>query len=137
MIQSHVLDTIRKEIILSGRDPRYKIEAYSFVLEVINYLHTRAGERRHYTGQELSKVCADFALKQFGPLTQSVFEYWGIQSTSDLGYIVYNLIDINLLKKQQSDSIEDFFIVFDLKEYYAQQAYYTIDKTTVKTIKGA
>ena len=136
MIQSHVLDTIRKEIIFSGRDTRYKIEAYSFVLQVINYLHTRAGERRHYTGQELSKVCVDFALKQFGPLTQGVFEYWGIQSTSDLGYIVYNLIDITLLKKQESDSIEDFFNVFDLKEYCTRQDYYTIDTTYIKTIKG-
>lgn len=137
MVTLQVLDKIRNEIILSGRDKRYKIEAYSFVLQGLNFYSTKTGERRHLTGDELAQGLIDFAHKQFGPLAHSVLEYWGIHTTDDLGYIVYNLIDINLIRKQESDSLEDFFNVINIKEHLDNQDNYIIDKTYIKTIKGA
>ncbi len=137
MVTPQVLDKIRNEIILSGRDTRYKLEAYGFILRGLNFYHTKSGERRHFTGQELAKGFIEFAQKQFGPLTHSVLQNWGINKTDDLGNIVYNLIDIKLIRKQDSDSLEDFFGVFDIKKYLDKQDHYHIDKRYVKSIKGA
>ena len=137
MVTPQVLDKIRNEIILSGRDTRYKIEAYSFVLHGLNFHHTKTGEKRHFTGNELAEGLTDFAQKQFGPLAHTVLKYWGIHKTNDLGYIVYNLIDIKLIRKQESDSLEDFFNVLDIKKHLDNKDNYSIDKTYIKSIKGA
>ena len=137
MITLQILNEIRNEIILTGKDTRYKIEAYSFVLQGLNFYLIRTGEKRHFSGNELAYGLIDFAQKQFGPLASSVLKYWGIQSTNDLGYIVYNLIDLNLIRKQESDSIEDFFNVFDIKDYLASVEKTPFDKASIKNIKGA
>ena len=137
MITLQILNEIRNEIILTGKDTRYKIEAYSFVLQGLKFYHIKTGEKRHFSGNELTYGLIDFAQKQFGPLASSVLKYWGIQSTNDLGYIVYNLIDLNLIRKQESDSIEDFYNVFDIKEYLAGVEEIPFDKTYIKNIKGA
>ena len=137
MITLQILNKVRNEILLTGKDTRYKIEAYSYVLQGLNFYHIKTGEKRHFSGNELSYGLIDFAQKQFGPLASSVLEYWGIHSTDDLGYIVYNLIDLNLIRKQKNDSIEDFFNVFDIKNYLARAEKAPFDKTFIKSIKGA
>lgn len=137
MVTPQVLDEIRNKIILSGRDNRYKIGGYNFVLQGLDFYHTKTGEKRHFKGEELAKGLLFFAHKQYGPLAHSLLKFWGIRSTSDLGYIVYNLIDIKLIRKQDSDSLEDFFDVCDIQKYLDNQDNYQIDKTYIKSIKGA
>jgi uncharacterized repeat protein (TIGR04138 family) len=137
MVTPQVLDEIRNKIILSGRDNRYKIGAYDFVLQGLDFYHTKTGEKRHFKGEELAKGLIDFAHKQYGPLAFSLLEFWGIHSTNDLGYIVYNLIDIKLIRKQESDSLEDFFDVVNIKHFFNNQDNYQIDKAYIKSIKGA
>ncbi len=136
MVTPQTLDKIYNEIILSGRDTRYKIGAYNFVLQGLNYYYTKTGEKRHFSGKELSKGFIDFALKQFGPLTNSVLDYWGINSTNDLGYIVYNLIEIRLIQKKADDKLEDFFNVLNINEYLNTKEYYNIDKNFIQSVKG-
>jgi uncharacterized repeat protein (TIGR04138 family) len=137
MIILQILNKIRNEIILTGKDKRYKIEAYSFVLQGLNLYYIKTGEKRQFSGNELVYGLIDFAQKQFGPLAFSVLKYWGINSTDDLGYIVYNLIDLNLIRKQESDSIEDFFNVFNISDYLVKTEKTSFDKSYVKCIKGA
>lgn len=137
MITPQVLDKIRTAIIESGRDTRYTIAAYIFVLQGLNFYHTKSGERRHFTGQELSQGLITFAHKQYGPMSYDVLRHMGITTTNDLGFIVYNLIDIKLIRKQESDCLEDFFSVFDIKEFLEKQQSYQIDKEFIKTVKGA
>ena len=62
---------------------------------------------------------------------------WGIHATNDLGYIVYNLIDIKLISKNENDTLEDFFNVFDIKDYLKKKDSYRIDKIYIKSVKGA
>ncbi len=137
MVTPQVLDKIRYELILSGKDTRYKLEAYSFVLRGLNFYHTKTGERRHFTGQELAKGLIEYAQKQFGPMAYNVLLHWGINKTDDLGFIVYNLINIKLIRKQDSDSLEDFFSVLDINEYLKNCDSYSIDRSYIKSIKGA
>ncbi len=137
MVTPQVLDRIRKEIIESGRDDRYTLGGYAFVLQGLDFYHTKTGEKRHFRGEELARGFIDFAHKQFGPLAHTLLTHWGISSTDDFGYIVYNLIDIKLIRKQDSDSLEDFFNVLDMKKYLEKQDPFTVDKAYIKCIKGA
>jgi uncharacterized repeat protein (TIGR04138 family) len=112
---------------VARRDPRYAYEAYEFLFEA--YTHTqkmvgRAAEptresapaENHVSGQELCAGAIDLARREFGRMGRVVFRMWGINKTDDIGEIVFNLIDANLLSKQDSDQRADFHALFDLDE---------------------
>ena len=52
---------------------------------------------------------------QFGLLAATVFGHWGVRSTSDIGDIVYHLIEAGDLEKTPSDSRSDFDNVYDFE----------------------
>ena len=95
------------------RDGRYQERGYLFVLAALEFAQGRLPARRHLTGAELAWACKDFALEQFGLLAPAVLEYWGVTSTNDFGRIVFMLIDVGLLARQESDRVEDFDSVYD------------------------
>jgi uncharacterized repeat protein (TIGR04138 family) len=132
-----VFDRIKKEIIESGRDTRYRLEAYGFVLMGLEFFFAKISERRHVTGQELSRGLAEYASHQYGLFARHVLGRWGILATDDFGYIVYNLISIGVMSKQPSDRVEDFFHVFDLGEYLDKKDCFTIDPEYIRSIQGA
>ena len=102
-------------------DPRYSIEAYSFILDTLRDVIEGLREVRHVTGQELSEGCRRRALELYGPLARSVLEYWGIKTTADFGEIVFNLIKAKQLTKTENDRKEDFRNVFDFEEAFDRQ----------------
>ena len=61
---------------------------------------------------------SEYALDQFGPLTLTVFDHWGIRETRDFGEIVFNLVENNLLAKTEKDTREDFAGGFDFGEAF-------------------
>jgi len=137
MATAQTLDLIRRELIAAGRDQRYRIGAYEFVLNGMEFFLTSIGEKRHVTGQELTSGLLFFAEKQFGPLALSVLQYWGIHRTDDIGNIVYNMIDIGIMSRQPDDSIDHFHDVIDINEFFNSRNYFKVDRETVKRIKGA
>ncbi len=127
---------------LCQRDARYKLQAYIFVSEAMDYAQKvlglgavkpsellpgpgeeepaeeAEGEKktgRHLTGQQLCEAIRLFALEQFGYLAKSVLNSWGLHATGDFGEIVYNLIDIHQMRKTKNDRREDFDDVFDFE----------------------
>ena len=100
------------------RDGRYHERGYLFVLAALEFAQGRLPARRHLSGGELAWACRDFALEQFGLLALTVLDHWGITSTEDLGRIVFMLIDVGLLARQESDRIEDFDAVYDFAEVF-------------------
>ena len=137
MASTQILEKIRIELIESERDTRYKVGAYEFVLNGMEFYLTSIGEKRHVSGQELAKGLLTFGQKQFGLLAESVLGYWGITRTDDLGNIVYNMIDIGIMSKQKEDSIEHFYNVLDVSDFLAKEDFFKIDKAYVKKLKGA
>lgn len=137
MVKDQVLVTIRAEIIDSGRDDRYSLAAYAFVLNGLEFHLARIGEKRHVTGQEFARGLIEFAKKQFGPIAEDVLLRWGIHATDDFGYIVYNLIDIGLMSRRESDRVEDFFNVCNLAKEFATIDDELLDKKHIRAIKGA
>lgn len=100
------------------RDRRYAYEAYEFIFEALSHTQQRVGrqprdgeligEEHHVSGREIVEGAVDLARREFGMLARTVFRQWGIDRSDDLGEIVFNLIDANLLSKTERDRRTDF-----------------------------
>lgn len=120
---------------LLRRDQRYRLEAYQFVREGLDYAQRvlgiggsrplRRGQKppleSHLTGQELSEALRQFAVDQFGFMAKWVLNSWGIYATSDFGELVYNMIAVNLMRKSDTDRRADFDGVYDFDEAFVRQ----------------
>ncbi len=96
------------------KDKRYRLEAYQFLFDALDKTVRTAGldeeseASRHVSGHELLDGMREHATRLFGPLAAQVWRTWGVQSTMDWGHIVFNLVDNELLRRQDSDTIDDF-----------------------------
>jgi uncharacterized repeat protein (TIGR04138 family) len=115
------------EILMS--DSRYKLEAYVFVINALDYTMSRLKRRGHVTGPELLDGIRHLAKREFGPMARSVLENWGITRTADFGEIVFILIGAGLFGKTEEDSIADFADVYDFADVFDDQYDWSIDKT--------
>jgi uncharacterized repeat protein (TIGR04138 family) len=106
---------------IAEKDSRYKVAAYAFVMLALNYTLFKLDKPRHVTGRELLEGIREFGLAQYGPMTKTVFEYWGIRSTRDFGEIVFNLVENKLLSKTDEDKIEDFESAYDFDEEFVKK----------------
>ncbi len=117
-----IVDLICKE------DGRYDKRAYLFVRQGLDSTvknlkkHDPARVQRspHVSGRELLEGLRTYALDQYGPLTKTVFESWGVRRCSDFGEIVFNLIEYNVFSKTESDRREDFADVYDFDEAFVK-----------------
>jgi len=105
------------------KDPRYAADAYMFLREALDYTQKGIRNRsrgcvRHVSGQELLKGIREYALAQFGPMALTVFEEWGIRTCEDFGEMVFNMVDIGLLAKTESDSRADFQGGYDFLDVF-------------------
>lgn len=99
-------------------DARYKIEAYVFVINALEYTLAKLGRRGHVSGRELLEGLKDLAKERFGPTARMVFEHWGLAKTDDVGEIVFNLVDGKVLGKTDEDSRDDFRDVYDFGDVF-------------------
>jgi uncharacterized repeat protein (TIGR04138 family) len=111
-----------------ARDPRYARGAYHFVRDALDFTRDslqgtdqalvtpRKGQ--HISGQELLDGARRLALHQFGPMTYCVLEEWGVRCCEDIGEIVFNLIDSEILSKTDQDSREDFRGGYNFEEAF-------------------
>ena len=110
-------DDVIRDIV--RRDGRYSSEAYTFLLESLDFTITRRGKgKKHVSGPELLEGFRDLALESFGFLARSVLGVWGIDATDDVGEIVFGLISEDLLQKTAEDRREDFHAVYDFAEAF-------------------
>ena len=114
------------------KDSRYPLDAYLFVREALSYasdhleldccgdgcqsIETDDEQRpaeRHVSGQQLCDGIRQYALAQFGLMSKTVLNSWGINSTGDFGDIVYNLIRVGIMKKSPNDCRSHFDNVYE------------------------
>ena len=101
-------------------DGRYAPQAYYFVFDALDYTIQRMHKMRHVTGRELLEGVRLYATENFGFMARSVLEEWGVRSTEDLGNIVFNLVEGELLSRTETDKREDFVDVFDFDDAFDQ-----------------
>jgi uncharacterized repeat protein (TIGR04138 family) len=105
--------------------PRYDREAYRFVKEALEFTikqrkRALAESSHHVNAAELLDGFRQFALKEFGPMTSTVLDYWGVRSSEDVGQIVFDLIEAGVFGKTESDSLEDFRGGLDFEATFVQ-----------------
>ena len=103
------------------REPRFDERAYLFVLASLEYCQQHLSERRHISGRELAFACRDLALDRFGVMSRLVLEHWGVRSTSDIGDVVFTLVDLGLLMSQSNDTRDEFVAVFDFDQAFERE----------------
>jgi len=106
---------------ITVKDPRYKVAAYGFVMLALNYTLSKLDKPRHVSGKELLEGIKEFGLAQYGPMTKTVFDYWGVHTTRDFGEIVFNLVENKLLGKTDEDRIDDFTNIYDFEEEFVKK----------------
>ena len=126
-IMSDILDFAVKISRIIKKDSRYDAEVYSFAMKSLHYTLSRFKEHRHITGRELLEGMREYGLKQFGPMTRTVLSYWGVSETKDFGEVVFNMIDVGLMKRRPEDKKEEFYNVYDFETAF--------DKPYRKTIR--
>ncbi|RJO65283.1 MAG: hypothetical protein C4540_01675 [Candidatus Omnitrophota bacterium] len=100
------------------RDSRYKADAYEFVLRALWFTQEKLKRKGHCSGQELLLGIQEFSLLQYGNMSITVFEHWGVRTTEDFGRIVYNMIENGIMGKDEKDSLDDFKDVYDFREAF-------------------
>ncbi len=90
------------------RDRRYREEVYLFVMAALSRAIEHLKEPRHITGPELLGCIQTEAEEQFGPMSRTVFEHWGVKNSLDFGHIVFNMVQEGILSKTETDTLEDF-----------------------------
>jgi uncharacterized repeat protein (TIGR04138 family) len=105
-------------------DPRYHRDAYLFLRDALDFTvkqkkkgRTEVG-KQHVRGPELLEGLRQYALKEFGPMVPTVFDYWGIRRCEDVGEMVFNLIRVGIFGKNEDDSISDFKGTFTFHEAF-------------------
>lgn len=105
---TEVVEAIYKE------DSRYDRAAYVFVRQALDHTIGRMQKQKikrkgnHVSGQELLEGIRTFAIDQYGPLTYTVLQHWGITKCEHFGDIVFNLVEYGVLGKTEQDSKSDF-----------------------------
>lgn len=126
------------------KDPRFHRDAYIFLREALDHTQklvnkssksdknekseSRAstsdevseGKVRHVSGQELLAGIRSYALEQFGPMTLTVLNEWGLRQCEDFGELVFNMVENHLLAKTKKDSRDDFKGGYDFDEAFRQ-----------------
>jgi uncharacterized repeat protein (TIGR04138 family) len=131
---------------LVRRDRRYAYEAYEFIFEALGHTQKLVGKvpaadeapgmEHHVAGREILEGAVDLAREQFGFLAKTVFHQWGVRTTEDVGELVFNLIESNLLSKTDTDSRADFQDVCDLDRALTESFSITLDDPVVPAPRG-
>jgi uncharacterized repeat protein (TIGR04138 family) len=106
-----------------AHDGRFHRDAYTFMREALDFTQKFIGKEnqgkvRHVTGQELLNGLRQYSLQQFGPMTVTVFDEWGIRNCKDFGDIVFNMVEIGLLAKTERDTRDDFQNGYDFTDAF-------------------
>jgi uncharacterized repeat protein (TIGR04138 family) len=119
---TEIVDLICKD------DTRYDKRAYFFVRQGLDCTvrglkkndPARLQRSPHVSGPELLDGLRLHALDQFGPLSKTVLESWGVRRCVDFGEIVFNLIEYNVFSRTESDRREDFADLYGFDEAFVK-----------------
>ena len=120
------------ELLSIARKTKYPLDAFAFVQRGLDYTVRRThgehaaearetDESRHVSGKQLCQGLRDFALQQYGLMARSVLRRWGITGCEDFGRIVFAMVDAQLMRKTDDDTIDDFTDVFDFAEAFSRE----------------
>ena len=109
---------------LTQTDTRYHRDAFFFLREALDHTvkmrKRQLGEGGHVSGAQLCEGLRQLAIKQFGPMVPTVFAHWGLERTDDFGEMVWQMIELGVFGKTDSDSRADFKNVYDFSTAFVE-----------------
>ncbi len=106
---------------LLKKHKEYDSEAYSYIYEVLDYTEKNIAKKsksEQVSARELTEGFKSYTINKFGCLARTVLNEWGVKTTNDIGNIVFYLIEFDLMAKQKSDKIEDFYEVYNFNHAF-------------------
>jgi len=98
-----------------ARDGRYDPRAYAVLMDVVHYLGESGG---HISSSDIMEEFRQTVLDQFGPMSYTVLSEWGLKRTEDIGEMMFNLVESRRVRKDDTDSADDFAAGYDFKEEF-------------------
>lgn len=74
--------------------------------------------RRHITAEELAEECKELAIKRYGLMAKVVLNKWGISTTSDIGDVVFTLVELGYLASLPTDNRSQFSDLYDFDDVF-------------------
>jgi len=108
-----------------GEDPRYQMEAYSFLRDALDGTLKRRKKAKkdiaaHVSAAELLEGFRLHALDECGPMAVTVLEYWGVVCCEDVGNLVFNLVRIGVFGKTDEDTLDSFRAGYDFHDVFVK-----------------
>ncbi|ERP30705.1 Minf_1886 family protein [Chitinivibrio alkaliphilus] len=128
---------IENRIIATGRDTRYSLGAYELVATAMEFYRAKTDTAGHLSAQQIVSSLAELAFAKYGAMGEEVLTHAGIETPIDVGNIIYNLIDIELFRKDTEDSLDDFHRCAPLFDGLTRRSLYTINREHIKIIKDS
>lgn len=106
-------------------DTRFSPYAYAFLRRCLDHSVNRLGRSEktkpaHVSGGELLLGFRDLAIKEFGPMARTVLENWGVHNCTQVGEIVFQLVQHGILGKSDTDHLDDFQEIWTFREAFEQ-----------------
>jgi len=106
-----------------AEDSRYDEEGYTFLRDALDATLKRRKKARkdapsNVNAAELLEGFRLHTLQEFGPMSVTVLNYWGIRSCEDIGHMVFNLVQSGFFVKTDEDTIESFREGYDFDEAF-------------------
>ena len=98
-----------------AKDSRYDARAYALLMDCVSYV---CREGKHASGTDILDDFRELAIEQFGPMTFSVLTEWGLESTEDIGEMMFNLAESRRISKDECDTADCFADGYDFKETF-------------------
>ncbi len=98
------------------KDATYPESAYEFMTEVVHFATQNQPKdqnlSRHVGARKIVQNTVIYALQEYGYFAKEVLVQLNILNAKDIGNIIFNLIEVELLHQSEEDSLDDF--MFDL-----------------------
>ena len=98
----------------------YNEGAYDFIYDALDYTqkYIIRDKTKQANAKEFSEGFRLYAINKFGCLAKTVLNEWGIKTTDDIGNIVFNLVEYNLMGREENDKIENFRNLYDFDKVF-------------------
>lgn len=106
---------------LQQQYPEYDSKVYGFTLMALQKVVEDIGEKRHLQAAELANGVVELAHDEFGPLASEVLQSWGLETTEDLGEVVFAMVETGIMGARKEDRQADFEELFDLHQRLQQE----------------
>ena len=109
-----ISDTRRKINDFYAQTGKYSPDAYECVTACVIDQVRRMDNPRHLSAREVLDGIVKSLPKEFGAVAFLVLEQWKIANASDIGEIVFDLIELGILSASAEDRRSDFNIDYPL-----------------------